>query len=346
MHKRNKIAILLILILGSISVWFVFHTDKSTLRKGLRNFALEDTSRVTKLFLADKNAHTITLVKMKPGEWKLNDKYYARNDAVITLLGTMKSMDVKYPVAKMGQERIFRMLATMGTKVEAYEGDKLVKLFYVGTETPDFLGTYMLLADPETGKNSTVPYVVYIPGFDGYLTPRFLTGEDDWRDRTIFRFIPPEIKSIQVEFPEKAQDGFEITNLPGTKFEVRSLKEKLAFEHIDTMAVMQYVSYFQNIQFELIEKVSKNYRDSVVSSNPMCIIRLIDLKGNLNSVKLFYRNPPPGAIDSKGNPSKYDPDRIFALINNGKDFVTAQFYVFGKLIQPAAYFTSKNIVKR
>ncbi len=344
--KRNRIAIVLVVLMGSISLWFILHNGNTTLKKGLRNFALEDTTHITKLFLADKNNNTITLEKQRPGIWRLNGKFYARNDAVNMVLGTMKIMEVKSPVGKNGREGVLKSLATGGVKVEAYEGDKLVKLFYVGSETPDFMGTYMLLADPETQQNSIFPYVVYIPGFDGFLTPRFFTGENEWRDRTIFHYIPPEIKSIKVEFPPKPENGFEITNLPGSRFEVRSSVDNLPLQHIDTMSVMQYVSYFQNIQYELIEKLSKSFKDSVQASTPISKISVTDTKGQTNTIKVFYRNPGPKSIDATGKPAKYDPDRIFALINNGNDFVTIQFYVFGKLLEPIAYFTPRNFVKR
>ncbi len=175
--NRNRIAIILVIILGSVSLWLVLNNKKSTLKKGLRDFALEDTASVTKLFLADKNNRSITLEKQKPGIWRLNNKFFARNDAVNLLLETMKRVEVKSPVGKNAKDVIIKALAAAGVKIEAYNKDKLVKLYYVGSETQDMLGTYMLLADPITLENSSVPYITYIPGFDGYLTPRFFTIE-------------------------------------------------------------------------------------------------------------------------------------------------------------------------
>lgn len=345
--KRNKVAIILVVLLGSVSFWFIVNNKKSTLRKGLRNFALEDTGRVSKLFLADKNNRTITLEKLRPGLWRLNNKFYARNDAVNMLLETMKQIEVKSPVSKSAQENVIKSLAAGGIKIEAYQGDKLIKIYYVGSETQDMLGTYMLLADPETMENSSVPYITYIPGFDGYLTTRYFTNETDWRDRSVFRYTPPEIKSVRVEFPMKPDDGFEINNLSGAKFEVRSLPANLPLAAIDTLAVKQYISYFQNIQYELIEKLEKPLIDSIVASSPVNIITLTDIKGNKNIVKIFYKRAAPDVIDHVTNkPAIYDKDRIFALINNGADFVTVQYFVFGKLLQPGTYFSLKNNVKK
>ncbi len=345
--KRNKIAIVLVILLGSISLWFVLRNNKTTLRKGLRDFALQDTGSVTKLFLADRNNKTVTLKKIKPGEWRLNDKFYARNDAVKILLETMKTMEVKSPVGKNAQENVIKSLATGGIKVEAYKGDKLVKLLYVGSETMDMTGTYMLLADPETRENSSVPYVTYIPGFDGYLTTRFFTSELEWRDRTIFRYIPPEIKSVKVEYPNKPENNFEINCLSENKFEVINLTEGKVMPDIDTLAVKQYLSYFQNIQFEVIEKLEKNLIDSITATSPINIITIKDVKGATNISKVFYKNPKKDAIDQEtGKPLKYDNDRIFALINDGVDFATTQYFNYGKLLQPIGYFKPKKTVKK
>ena len=59
------------------------------------------------------------------------------------------------------------------------------KTYYVGGESKDMIGSYMLL------ENSNRAFVVYIPGFNGFLAPRFTidgtkVSSDLWRDRTIF----------------------------------------------------------------------------------------------------------------------------------------------------------------
>jgi hypothetical protein len=344
--QRNRIAIALVILLGGLTFWFILNNSNSTLKKNLRNFALEDTTQVTRIFLADKNNHTITLDKIHPGLWKLNARFFARNDAVNLLLKTMKTMDVRSPVPKNTRDYVLRSLASDGIKVEVYQGEQMVKKLYVGTETQDLMGTYMLLADPKTGQNAAYPYDIYIPGFDGYLTTRFFTKENEWRDRSIYKYLPPEIKSIRVEYPSKPANGFQINNLPGTRFEVLSLSEGAPLRNIDTMSVMQYVSYFQNIQYEAIEDLSKAFKDSVLHSVPICTMGVTDLKGNSNEIKIYYRPGGTNSIDEKGHHSRYDPDRIFASLGNGGDFVTIQYFVFGKLLQPLAYFRSIDIVKR
>ncbi|MGZ4060344.1 MAG: hypothetical protein ACXVPU_15015, partial [Bacteroidia bacterium] len=65
---------------------------------------------------------------------------------------------------------------------------------------------------------------------------------------------------------------------------------------------------------------------------------LTDNKGNTNKVKFYARAPKKGALDVTGKPLQFDPERMDALMNNGKDFVMLQYFTFGKVMPPATYF--------
>ena len=47
-------------------------------------------------------------------------------------------------------------------------------------------------------------------------------------------------------------------------------------------------------------------------------------------------------FDDRGQRVKYDVDRLFALMNNGKDFVIIQYYVFGKILLGYDDFLMEN----
>lgn len=344
-NKKNRILIILVIVLGSLSIWLVVNKSKGTIKEALKDFAIADTGSITKIFLADKNKRTVTLEKIAPGKWTVNSKYSARPDAIRTLLYTMKAMEVKSPVGKKAVDNVVKDLAAGGVKVEVYKGDELIKLYYVGGETPDLLGTYMLLADPETRVNSSVPFVMYIPGFDGFLTTRYFVSEQEWRQQHVFTYYPPDIKNVKVEFPSTPNDGFQINQIRDNKFEVIALSSGSATATLDTLSARQYISYFQNLQYEIIEKLDKHYTDSILKTKPFNIITVTNKKNEQNKVSFYYKKPAEGALDEKGNIAVYDPERVHAVINNGADFVTVQYYVFGKIFQPIGYFSPKSIVK-
>jgi len=337
--KRNRIAIVLVILLGSVSFWYIVNSGKSTLNAEMRNFAVADTAAINKIFLADKNGRTITLERGEDGHWKLNGKFDVRMDALQTLLETIKRVDVKEPVGKRAQDNVIKRIAAKAVKCEIYQNNKLVKAYYVGTETQDNTGTFMIMIDPVTMKTAEKPFVTYIPGFEGYLTTRYFVEEQGWRDRTVFRFIPSDIKSVKMETPFAPEQGYELIVNANNDYTVNSLSTNKPIEGVDMLAVKQYLSYFQILTFESFEvDINQNQIDSVIKCQPINIITVTDNKGNVNKVKFFARAPKKDAIDATGKLLKFDAERMDALMNNGKDFVMVQYYSFGKVMPPINYF--------
>jgi hypothetical protein len=337
--KRNRIAIILVVILGSLSFWFIINRRNSTIKETLRDFSVEDTAAVTKIFLADKKGRTITLER-DGGYWKLNGKYDVRPDVIKNLLVTIRKVEVKEPVSKAAHDNIVKKLASDAVRCEIYSGDELIKAYYVGSETQDMTGTYMILMDPKTMETSARAFITYIPGFEGYLTTRYFTEEAGWRDRTVFRYSPDEIRSVKLETPFAPEMGYELIVKGDNQYELKTLKDNKLISDIDPLQVKQYLSYFQQLNFESFEvDINQKQIDSVLKSKPLNILTVTDAKGKSNTVKFFARWPKQkGLIDKNGNTIVFDQERMDALLDNGKDFVMVQYFVFGKVMPPAIYF--------
>jgi len=340
--KKNRIAIILVIILGSLSFWFIINKRSGTIKPNLKDFAVDDTASVDKIFLADKKGRAITLERKAPGHWMVNGKYNARMDVLETLLYTIKKIDVKEPVGKKAQDNIVKRLSAQAIRCEIYQNNVLTKAYYIGTETQDQTGTYMILIDLETMLPAVKPFVTYIPGFEGYLTSRYLTDEAGWRDRTIFQYNPNDIRSIKMEAPEKPEYSYEVIVHGNNDYEIKILADNKTLNNIDTLAVKQYLSYFQNIIFENFEDGKKAEIDSTLKSKPLNILTVTDNSGKSNTIKLFARVNKKNVSDENGKPYEFDPDRMSALLDNGKDFVIVQYLMFGKLLPPADYFQKKN----
>jgi hypothetical protein len=341
--KRNRIAIILVIILSSLSFWFIVNNKKGTIKETLRDFAVEDTASVDKIFLADKQGNAVTLKRNTNGSWTVNDKYLVRSDAIKTLLTTIKKVDVKEPVGKKAQDNIVKQLAADAVRCEVYSSDKLVKAYYVGSQTQDMTGTYMILIDPETMKPSAKPFVTYIPGFEGYLTTRYFTQEKLWRDRTAMQYVPTDIASVKLEVPDKPELGYELKIKGNNDYSIQMLSGK-QLGNIDPLAVKQYLSYFQQVNFESLDMaMSQREIDSTLKSMPINILTVTDTKGKVNRIKFFARKPKKeDRLDAEGKPLKFDLDRMNALLENTNDFVLVQYYVFGKMMPPADYFIKKE----
>lgn len=339
--KRNSIILIAVLLLGTATVYLVMNSGKGSVSRELRDFAYTDTASVDKIFLADKTGKQITLVRNENNTWTLNDQFTARQDAVTGLLRVVKNLSVREPVGLKARENVIKNLITGSVKCELYSNGELVRLFYVGSETPDMLGTYMLLADPETGENSSEPFIMEVKGQNGYLTPYFSPDYKEWRDKTVFQFYVPDIRSVKVEHAGDADHSFIVTQSPNMQYGLQSITgQPLSF---DTAQVRQYISYYIRLGFvEFANDFPK--KDSVLASNPEHIITVQDATGKKNVVKLFLKSGN-GVLDRdtlNPNAPRYDVDNMYASVNDGKDFVIVQYYVFGKLLQTPEYFQRKR----
>lgn len=341
--KKNRRAIILVIILSSISFWFIINKQNGTIKETLRDFAVSDTASINKIFLADKNGNSITLERKIGSPWTVNGKYGVRPDAIQTLLNTIKKIDVKEPIGKNAQDNVIKRLAAKAVKCEIYQNNKLTKAYYVGTETPDLTGTYMILIDLETMKPSAKAFVTYIPGFEGYLTTRYFVEERGWRDRTVFQYIPNGIKSVKVEAPSSPEYNYELSVKGNNNYQIKMLSDNRLLNNLDTLSVKQYLSYFQQLNFESFEvDLNQGQIDSVLKSQPINILTVTDTKGKTNKVRFYARFNEKRSAGSDGKLAPYDPERMDALLDNGKDFVMVQFYLFGKVMPAAAYFQKRT----
>ncbi len=338
-NKKIRIAALSVLLLSGIAFWVMTRDQSGTIRKELFDFAVSDTGSITKIYMVNTGGNQLTLEKNDAGVWMVNNKFKARGDAMKNLLECMKDMQVRAPVAKSAVENVSKQLATSSTKVEIYQNDKLAKMYYVGSDTQDGLGTFMLLTDPETGENSTLPFIMFIPGFNGFLSIRYFMDEDLWRDRTVFAFYPDQIESVKVDYTNLPDSSFTISLTNSNSISLANSKGD-PISNFDTAKVKQYLNYYANIQYESLKNdLRQSFKDSVLANGAVHVITLKDRSGKAHVVKTFSKPADPGKLDPvTGKPLTEDMERMFALFNEDKDLALIQYYVFGKLFPSPAYF--------
>jgi len=355
--RKNRVALILLIVLAGISAFLLIYKNRTnTLDKESSSFAVEDTSSITKVFLADKQNNTVTLTKNNPGNWTVNNEFKASKDIVNMLLKTIMSVEVREPVSKAGSPQVIKMLASTSVKVEIYQRvyrinlfdkikllphEKKTKTYYVGGATQDNKGTYMLI------DGSEEPYVTHIFGFNGFLTTRYSPLLKDWREHTIFNLKYNQIKSFSLQITDKPEGSFSATKKSPRDFDIIALKDKIPVQNYDTLKIMDLFSSFNDVRFEiLLNDMDKLKKDSIANSLPYNIITLEDMEGKKYSITTFLRLAPPDQIDQEGKPVLYDRDRLYALINDKKDLVLIQFYVFNMIFKPLDYYLIQNAVKQ
>jgi len=350
MKQKHLIILLLTVILVIVALFLVFNRGTGTFKNNTKEFAVKDTASITKVFLADKKNHTILLEKVEVGNWILNGTYKARSSGINLLFETFIHLVPKYPVPKSAHDNIVAQLAAASIKVEIYQQvyridlfgfkllphEKLTKTYYVGGATQDNMGTFMLI------DGADVPFVVHLLGFRGYVAPRYSTMEKDWRDHTVFRNNLADIQQVIMETPTEPENSFKILK-ENRKLQLINFKTNAVLPQYDTLRLLNFLTAFADIRYEaLLNDMEPKRMDSIINSTPKSILTVIDSKGDSTTIITFFKPNDSRAIDMKGNLYIHDLDRLYALVNEEKDFVLIQYYVFDKVLRPLSYFIPEN----
>lgn len=340
--KNNKIllALLFILITAAVVIYLNNKTETISDIEGAKsNFAIKDTASISKIFIADAQGKTVTLTREK-NIWMVDGKYVARPDNMRLLMKTFGRIAVKSPVPRSAYNTTIKSIATNGTKVEIYQGEsKPFKTYYVGGATLDHQGTYMLLESE--GVKSTVPFIMHIPGFYGYLTTRFFTEPEQWRDAVVFKYLPNQIKSIAVNYYETPNQSFRIDS-DETGFVIRDYTTNEIVEDVDTNIINKYVSLYASVYYEMIDVEStQEKKDSVIASQPYFSIEVNDFLGGSNKIVAYHMPNYRQTLDKNEEPFLYDVDRMYALLNDDL-FLFIQFATFDQIKLPKAIFKNKK----
>jgi hypothetical protein len=349
--KRNKVVVLLVLVLLAIAGILILNTKSGTLSKEVGDFAIDDTASVSKIYMADMRGNEVLFREIEPGHWTLNDSLKARPEGMVLLLNTMSRLAVKTPISKSSHNTIIKRLATTSVKVEIYQmvyrinlfntiklfpHEKLTKVYYVGNATPDNMGSFMLM------EGSDTPFVVYLPGFKGYVSARFTAYVSDWRDHTIFAKKPSQIRSIKIEFPQEPVESFIIEKSGDYDVKLTQLSTGQVFDGFDTTRVLDFINAYRNIRFESsFQNIDPLYKDSITSQVPINIIELTDVSGEVERVVTYRRKNLAQASDLDGNLFPYDVDRLYAAINDESELLIVQYFVFDPITRPLSFLLGR-----
>ena len=355
MKKNNRITIIiaaLLVVIAGVLIWN--NRYLSTLQGEASDFQVWDTASVTKIYLADRRENESLLERQEDG-WMLNTIYKAHPKQVNYLLTTLYKIRIKMPVSVASHDNIVKQLASQSTKVEIYQmvprinlfdkiklfyHEKRTKVFYVGDATMDNSGTFMLK------EGADKAYIVYIPSFRGFISTRFTANPDDWRDHTIFHEKLADIQSVEIDFNEDPEGSFRIDNIGRHQYKLTRLCDNKDLPY-DTLKVINFLSSFSDLRFEALftNTMEQERMDSITSSPFVHNVVLTSKDGSTQDMKTFRKLVLNGVTDMGGDYGDVDHDRMYALIDGGKDFVLIQNYVFDKVLHDVRYFEAGNPIR-
>lgn len=317
MKSRNTVLLLVVLVVLGVAAYFFSRkgNEKTTLDVEETAFAVKDTASVDKIFISSKAGWSHTLTRGNNG-WKLDNKFEARQDLVNLLLETMHRMEVKHPGNKAARNQAIRDFATIGKKVEIYQKGKLTKSFYVGQTTDNDRGTYFIMEGSEN------PYVLHIPGFEGFLNTRFDVSEMNWRSVPVFRSTAESLKELKIEYVQNPAANLEIKKV-GQAFVVAGIAD------VDQENLKAYLNNYRFVNGEFFLPNPQNrVSDSLNLQKRAAVITLTDTDpAKSRKIVLF--------------PKPEDLGHFIALDEKNKEVISVQTFVFDRLLLKKDAFRKK-----
>ena len=347
---KNGVLLAVTAVILVTAILLVSTRKSGTLNELQKDFAVKDTSAITKIFLAD-GYDMQTLLERKDGNWLVNGKYEIVKDNIDDLLNCIYNLTVSDIVAKSARKTINKRMATGSTKVEIYYNDHRIKLgklklfkylnkkvYYIGQATMDNLGTYAIM------EGSTVPCVVYLPGFRGYVSPKYPASEDAWKSHNIVRLRMSKIQQISsIDFIEPA-NSFRIVRGKNRNFDIIQTESNQKLPLYDTLRLLDFLSDFRDLNYESYSiGLTKTQKDTVFNRK-FKEIKIEDTDGKITTITMFYLEDEPEDEEIEDNNDArmtrlYNSDRFYAIINGNKDeLVRCQYFVFDRIVQPIEFF--------
>ncbi|MDZ4668766.1 MAG: DUF4340 domain-containing protein [bacterium] len=341
MNKSTKI-LLALLAIATIGYYLISKQPWRTANRKADDFAIKDTNLVTKIFMVNKRAERVLLQRETNNSWTVNGKYLVDEQKIKLLLSTLHDMEIQHPVSPSMHNTAISILASRGIKTEVYEGDELVKIIYIGSETPDQTGTFMMLEGDDDA------YAIHIPGFIGYLTPRFFLTEIKWRSKLVFNYAPNEISQLQIDYVKTPKESFTylldmyntnpyLLDSKGEPFLADTQQVKLLLHSFS----QKYVEGFYDDSTFTIDE-----RDSLYKRKAYGSIRLKDNKGKETYLLLFEKpigDKTKDRYDENGNELEIDPEKFFVRISGIDQIASVQEYVFRSILIKKSTLALKNV---
>lgn len=333
--KKTLMYLAFVAVLGVLAWWVINKQNTNSTMAALEeqyDFAIADTASITKIIISDKRPSRVELTRTEKG-WYVNGSYLARHDGIEVLLETLNRMSMRNFVPEPTQPTVIKRLAVYGKEVQVFNGDKRIKHFMVGTETPDQLGTYMMLV------GAKLPFAMHMQGFNGYLNSRFFTEEDLWRDRTIFGIDKENIAEVSLKYNIGSESSFAVNAASDQpKLMDGSGKVLPGYKPVNMNI---FLGSFRTANYEAMVIETDGIwakKDSILNSIPLLELTVTDKSGKTQTLNAYRKRPDSkDEVGEDGLPLQWDLNRLYAFLDDGR-MVLIQYYGLRNILVNKDFF--------
>ncbi|MBT5354457.1 MAG: DUF4340 domain-containing protein [Flavobacteriales bacterium] len=292
-----------------------------------KDFYLTETENIDKIIMSDKAGNIITLEKEE--KWILNSKYSVMEHQIERTLEVMKDLRIKSSVSEAMTEFVLQNIATKGVKVEIFEGERKIKSYYIGGNTSNHDGTYMIMENAENA------YVMHMPTKPNdllaakYGIELISVNQNAWRERIKINISPEDISEVKViDFINKEQSyTINIKNKTLTDFGNNEIL-------IDSIGYHTFASFFSNLK-------CGEYKPDLDPKDFIMIKKIYITNNNQTDSLIIYDK---SAIQKTQKEFSGSTVSFYAQWNNS-DIVIIQNYIFNKVLITLDEIKKQNYIK-
>ena len=231
-------------------------------------------------------------------------------------LDVMKDIRIKSSVSEQKTKFVLQNIATKGVKVEIFDGGQKIKSYYIGGNTSDHHGTYMIMENAENA------YVMHIPDrHPGILNPKYgiegiYVNENVWREPITININPKEITEVKVIDFINEEQSYTINIENKTLIDSKN-KEIL----IDNRKYNEFASFFSILQCGI-------YRSDLNPDNFILRKNIYITNNNQTDSLIIY---DVNKIQKTQKEYSSTVENLYAKWNNS-DMVIIQKNIFNKVL--------------
>lgn len=242
--KSYRYLIAVIIALLVITIVLVFKSNNSNFKNRAKEIAIQNTGRIDEIIIRSDTT-SVFLRKVKGDNWKLNNTFNAKKEAVKLILGMLERFEIKGPVSRKYQAIVARKLENSGKHVEIYSGNRLIRSFFIDYDSTELQSTIYL------GSGAKKPFIIKLKGYSlSDISLLFSPEIRFWRDNTLFGYQATDISAIQVEYPDKKNQSFKIVMKSGKLPELTNPFSENKIENPDYKSLHDYLYFFTNIKYQ------------------------------------------------------------------------------------------------
>ena len=317
---KNKVlvrSVFFIIIIGLILL--ILFRPKLPFGKNNSSFASEPREEITKIEFSE-GGKRLNLEK-KGENWLINGKSEVRKSGILFILRILKEIKIKSPISAdlFGSEIIEKNVIPV--KVKVYEKKRLLKSFLVYKTASNVFGNIMKI------KESSKPFIVYVPGYDGDIGSGFTLNELFWQPYTVFNLLPSEISSVNLENFSDTASSFSIINRNHHYFLSGNASKMTGW---DSSRVFRYISYFAWVPFESWAfNIEETEKKSIEAKQPLYRITVVNFAGKKSVLTLWGMRKGTKEIDS---------DRLLGKTDGKDELFIIRYFDIDPLIKKRSYF--------